>query len=280
MTNSVGSMPISGPASGSSSARVDFTDDLRLAGFYGELDVKALAVPAALPDPCSVDPVVWAAAIPLHIQGYDNGTGIPLCIPAARKADTDVIVVRRAATCEAGVLGCPPTQNSLPFVQASKCITIPPALPEASYVIGSWGTAAFNLRLRNCATAAGVEISKATRVLSQRESIESSKSGRQPVAGSICRYETPSELGSISVIFPDRRGPLASRAEPAKCGAHGPTASAVSSTDGRVWISGGTGAVCVGPGLLVWVSVQMAHQPRATDAATRVAGAILRRLPS
>ena len=136
------------------------------------------------------------------------------------------------------------------------------------------------LSARQVATAAGVEISKATRVLSQRESIESSKSGRQPVAGSICRYETPSELGSISVIFPDRRGPLASRAEPAKCGAHGPTASAVSSTDGRVWISGGTGAVCVGPGLLVWVSVQMAHQPRATDAATRVAGAILRRLPS
>jgi len=132
------------------------TDDLRLAGFYGELDVKALPMPGALQDPCSTDPLVWAAAIPLHIQGYDNGTGIPLCIPAARKADTDVIVVRRAATCEAGVAGCPPTQNSLPFVQASKCITIPPALPEASYVIGSWGTAAFNLRLRNCATVAGV----------------------------------------------------------------------------------------------------------------------------
>jgi type IV pilus assembly protein PilW len=132
------------------------TDDLRLAGFYGELDVKGLIVPGALPDPCSTDPVVWAAAIPVHIQGYDNGNGIPVCIPASRKGGTDVIVIRRAATCEAGVAGCPPTQNTLPFIQTSKCITLPPALPEASFVIGSWGTAAYNLRLRNCATVAGV----------------------------------------------------------------------------------------------------------------------------
>jgi len=132
------------------------TDDLRLAGFYGELDVRPLLPPGALPDPCSTNPLVWAAAIPVHVQGYDNGNGIPACIPASRKGGTDVIVVRRAATCEAGVAGCPPTQATLPFIQVSKCATIPPAPPEASYVIGSWGTAAFNLRLRNCATAAGV----------------------------------------------------------------------------------------------------------------------------
>ena len=129
------------------------------------------------------------------------------------------------------------------------------------------------------ATAAGVQISKATRVLSQGESIESANSGRQPPAGSICRYETPSELGSIAVIFPDRRGPLGSRSEPPKCGARGPAASAGSSPDGRSLISGGSGSVCVGPDLLVWVSVQMAHERRATDAATGVANAILRRMP-
>jgi hypothetical protein len=139
--------------------------------------------------------------------------------------------------------------------------------------------------LRSAFCAAGrcgrrVEISRATRELSQRESIDSSRSGRRPAAGSICVYETPSELGSIAVIFPDRRGPLRSRSEPPSCGAYGPTASAGSSPHGGVWISGGSGSVCVGPDLLVWVSVQEAHQRRATDAATGVANAILRRLRS
>lgn len=133
---------------------------------------------------------------------------------------------------------------------------------------------------RQVAAAAGVEISRTTRVLSQRESIDSSRSGRRPTAGAICRYETPSELGSIAVILPDRRGPLGTRSEPPTCGANDPTASARSSPDGRVRISGGSGSVCVGPDLLVWVAVQQAHQRRATNAATGVANAILRRLPS
>jgi type IV pilus assembly protein PilW len=133
------------------------SDDLRMAGFYGELNVSPLAAPAvlppALPDPCSTDPAVWAIAIPIHVQGYDNGNGIPACVPASRKADTDVVVIRRAAACEAGVAGCPPTQNSLPFVQVSKCLVVP---PEPNFVIGSWGTAAFTVHMRNCTAVAGV----------------------------------------------------------------------------------------------------------------------------
>jgi hypothetical protein len=125
--------------------------------------------------------------------------------------------------------------------------------------------------------AAGVEISRAERVLSQQESIESSQPGRQRSAGSICRYNSPSRLVSIAVIFPDRRGPLDSRSQPARCRAG---SEPVDSRDDRIWRAGGATAVCVGPDLVVWISVQMAHEPGATEAATGVARAIVQRLPA
>ena len=40
------------------------SEDLRLAGFYGELSVQAINPPNALQDPCSTDPLVWAVAMP------------------------------------------------------------------------------------------------------------------------------------------------------------------------------------------------------------------------
>lgn len=115
------------------------------------------------------------------------------------------------------------------------------------------------LSVEELAAATGVEISGASRVLGQRESFAAAKSEQEPRRGSICRYETPSEFGSIAVIVPDRRGPLASRSEPPNCGTHWPTAG---SEDGRVRVSGGTASVCVGPNLVVWVSVQMGFGPR------------------
>lgn len=133
------------------------------------------------------------------------------------------------------------------------------------------------LSVEELAAATGVEISGASRVLGHRETFEAARSGQEPRRGSICRYETPSEFGSIAVIFPDRRGPLASRSEPPNCGTQWPTSG---SEDRRVGVSGGTASVCVGPDLVVWVSVQMGIGPRAPDAARGVARAILRRLPS
>ena len=136
------------------------------------------------------------------------------------------------------------------------------------------------LSARQVAIATGVEIAGAKRVLSQSESIKAGKPGHQPPAGSICSYETRSELGSIAVIFPDRRGPLGTPSEPPNCGPLSPTARSVSSLSGRAWVSGGAIGVCAGPDLIVWVSVQMAHEPRASQAAVEVARAILQRLPS
>jgi hypothetical protein len=132
------------------------------------------------------------------------------------------------------------------------------------------------LSVRQVAAAAGVEISGAHRVLSQRESIEASQPGRQPPPGSICRYESPTPLVSIAVIFPDRRGPLARRSEAPRCRAGN---ALVVSRDGRIWRAGGASAVCVGSDLVVWVSVQMAHESGATPAAMGVARAVVQRLP-
>lgn len=127
------------------------SDDLRLAGFAGELDVAALPAPTALPDPCSITATEWPAALPIHVQGYDNGAGAPACLPALQ-AGTDVLVVRRVKTCLAGVSGCEAATAGKPYIQVSLCDTEMTATP---YVLGPQGTANFNLTIRGCATAAG-----------------------------------------------------------------------------------------------------------------------------
>src|SRR3990170_4074731 len=63
------------------------SENLRLAGFYGSLNPASIALPGAVPDPCSTTMSDIAAAIPLHIQGYDAaGAGAdiaspPTCVP-------------------------------------------------------------------------------------------------------------------------------------------------------------------------------------------------------
>ena len=52
------------------------SDNLSMAGYYGEFIPTSgvPALPAALPDPCSTDPVVMAGALQLAVQGYDAAT--------------------------------------------------------------------------------------------------------------------------------------------------------------------------------------------------------------
>lgn len=129
-------------------------DDLRLAGFYGELAVNTLSVPGALPDPCSTDPTVWAQAIPVAVQAYDTGTSAPTCVPADLKTGTDIVVVRRTAMCEAGVSGCAAAASQQALFQAAKCGTQVAAV-NTSYLINRNGTT-FDRQLKDCATAAGL----------------------------------------------------------------------------------------------------------------------------
>jgi type IV pilus assembly protein PilW len=132
-------------------------EDLRMAGFFGELNVAVVPTPAALPDPCSVNVAEWSAAIPIPIQGYDNGVGAPACMPADVKPDTDILVVRRVSTCEAAAAGCEPLVGNAPYIQVSKCSAgEPPENVATPFIMGLQGGANFNLRLRNCAVAAGM----------------------------------------------------------------------------------------------------------------------------
>jgi len=125
--------------------------DLRLAGFYGEFDVAAAAVPAALPvDPCSLAASDWSAWLALHLHGYD-GTGFAsaVCSLANLKANTDVLLVRRARTCLAGVAGCEAAVAGQPYIQASLC-----ADEASSHKLGLEGATAFDLKKKDCTATA------------------------------------------------------------------------------------------------------------------------------
>src|SRR3990172_3174401 len=120
------------------------SDDLRLAGFYGELNVGTVAAPGALPaDQCSITATDWNAWIPLHVQGFDNGSGFnqTTCALNARRDNTDVLLIRRARTCLAGVSGCEAVANGKPYVQVSLC-----ASEVTTHKLGKEGTETFDLK--------------------------------------------------------------------------------------------------------------------------------------
>lgn len=95
-------------------------DNARLAGYLGEFDPTPLSLPAAMPDPCATALADLIDALPLHVQGYDDGVGAPGCI-ADLKDKTDILVVRRASSCVAGAPGCPDFAAGAPHFQAAQC---------------------------------------------------------------------------------------------------------------------------------------------------------------
>lgn len=127
------------------------TEDLRLAGFYGELAVGSLAVPGALPaDPCSLNTADWNAWIPVHVQAYDNGAGIgaTTCALANLKPNTDVLVVRRARTCLAGVADCEAAIAGKPYLQVSMC-----ASQVTTHKLGLEGVETYDRQKKSCLAA-------------------------------------------------------------------------------------------------------------------------------
>src|SRR5262249_38146940 len=110
-------------------------------------------IPPAIPDPCSTVATDWKLAMRIHLQGFDNGAGAPGCIPGNYKLGTDILVVRRVATCEAGVAGCAGVVNGQPYIQTSKCAT---EMPTAPLVFDKAGVTPYTLKLKDCAAVAGV----------------------------------------------------------------------------------------------------------------------------
>jgi type IV pilus assembly protein PilW len=82
--------------------------DLHHAGYYGEFNYlppltgAPIAYPALLPNPCDLTPANLLAALPVHIQGYDDpaaSSPVVTCLPDANHIpSTDILVVRRAHT--------------------------------------------------------------------------------------------------------------------------------------------------------------------------------------
>jgi type IV pilus assembly protein PilW len=128
------------------------SEDLRLAGFYGELNPASITAPGALPaDPCSVTAADWRAWIPVHLQGYDDsGFTSSNCTLTNLKANTDVLVVRRARACAAGVSGCEAAASGKPYLQASLCAT--QVTPD--YKLGLEGTETFDMQKKTCVNTA------------------------------------------------------------------------------------------------------------------------------
>lgn len=132
-------------------------DDLRLAGFYGELKVGDIAPPGALPvDQCSLDAANWNTWIPLHVQGFDNGasfnkTATAGCALADQKANTDILLIRRARTCLATAADCGVAVTDSPYVQVSLCAT-----ETTTHRLGIQGTATFDLKQKDCTTTANL----------------------------------------------------------------------------------------------------------------------------
>ena len=94
--------------------------DLEHAGFFAEFDPRLLPLPAAKPDPCATASADLRAAMGVHVQGYDDDASSIGCIADVR-ADTDIVVVRRVATCEAGAGDCAALPAGAPGFQASSC---------------------------------------------------------------------------------------------------------------------------------------------------------------
>jgi type IV pilus assembly protein PilW len=157
--------------------------DLRLAGYFGEFDPRGLPVPAAVaapappgPDPSATDAASLAAALPIAVQGYHFGknaatasaieAGVTALLTDLR-ANSDVLVLRRASTCAAGSSGCDAMDTgSRTYFQTTLCQSQLSTLSLANqFVVGTTNsvftatnpavlTAPTFLAQRDCATAA------------------------------------------------------------------------------------------------------------------------------
>jgi len=78
------------------------SDDIVHAGFYGQYDQAATALPIADADPCLTTVAALTADLPLAVQGLDaqdSDFALPSCIPSTQyRSGTDLLVVRRGGT--------------------------------------------------------------------------------------------------------------------------------------------------------------------------------------
>jgi type IV pilus assembly protein PilW len=124
------------------------SDEIRAAGFFGELQSTGVAWQPA--DPCAVAPAAlgWAsspATAPLPLVGIGAADATPGCI-SNRRAGTSMLTLRRADFAVTPVAGLPQGIH----LQVSTCGADPASKP---FVVSS-SAASMDLRLRNCTSVA------------------------------------------------------------------------------------------------------------------------------
>ena len=140
------------------------SENLRLAGFYGALDPASIALPGALPDPCSTTMSDISAAIPLHVQGFDAADSStaaaspPACVPATIKTGSDILIIRRVDTL--APVAQTAAVNGTPYLQASLCQYDTPPI----YKIDNT-PANFTLRQKNCTTTSTTPYAELRRMM-------------------------------------------------------------------------------------------------------------------
>jgi type IV pilus assembly protein PilW len=132
-------------------------DDLVVAGYFGEFDVRTVDAPTVKPDPCATDVDALKAAVPMHVQGYEADGAKPACLSDVRDG-TDVVVVRRASTCVAGTPNCDAPTAGESYIQSSLCnVELANPVVSTRYAVAalpSSGASPFTLTRRDCATPA------------------------------------------------------------------------------------------------------------------------------
>jgi len=139
------------------------SDDLEMSGFLSRFDIDlALAadtkmpIPGAKPNPCSATLADLRAALPMHIQGYNDlsvlSSDLDDCL-SDFKPGTDIVVVRRVATCVGGTANCAFVANA-PYFQAALCETQLGSLNYVDYFRLETTLGNLNRTNRNCATLA------------------------------------------------------------------------------------------------------------------------------
>ena len=133
------------------------TDDLHNAGYLAEFNPIPLATPAAKPDPCDASVAVLNSALPLAVQGYDNGATVPTCLNDVR-AGTDILVVRHASTCAVGSAGCDANVAGAAYFQTSGCNSATELASGnvATYFVLDTNAASFTRHKKDCLTVANV----------------------------------------------------------------------------------------------------------------------------
>jgi type IV pilus assembly protein PilW len=132
-------------------------DDLVNAGYFGEFDPRDVGLPAAKPDPCSIDVADMKNMPMMHVQGYTAAAVKPSCVADVRPG-TAAIAVRRTATCIADDANCDAAVAGQIYMQSSLCnaeLANPPL--SSHYTVAAnpgAGPPVFTLRQHDCNTVA------------------------------------------------------------------------------------------------------------------------------